>query len=66
MALKTREAFFNLSTGIRTNLLFPTAKLVSRATRMPIPRNKAIIGENAFPNSSAASLRCSRVRLSAA
>lgn len=48
MALKTREAFFNVTTGIRTKLLFPTAQLVSRVTRMPIPRNKAIVGENAF------------------
>jgi 2-isopropylmalate synthase len=48
MALKTRQAFFNVTTGIRTNRLYPSARLVSNITGMPIPRNKAIVGENAF------------------
>jgi len=48
MALKTRAAFFNVTTAIQTNKLYPTATLVSGITRMPIPRNKAIVGENAF------------------
>lgn len=48
MALKTREAFFNVSTGIATRRLYPTAKLVSSITGMPIPRNKAVVGGNAF------------------
>jgi 2-isopropylmalate synthase len=48
MALKTREAFFNVITGIRSEYLYPTSKLVSDITAMPIPRNKAIVGENAF------------------
>src|SRR6185437_11879592 len=48
MALKTREAFFNVSTGIQTNRLYPTSRLVSNITGMPIPRNKAVVGENAF------------------
>lgn len=52
MALKTREAFFNARTGIQTNRLYPTARLVSSITGMPIPRNKAIVGENAFAHES--------------
>ncbi len=48
MALKTRAAFFNVSTGIHTNRLYPTSRLVSSITGMPIPRNKAVVGENAF------------------
>jgi 2-isopropylmalate synthase len=48
MALKTREAFFNVTTGIQTNRLYPTSRLVSSITGMPIPRNKAVVGENAF------------------
>jgi 2-isopropylmalate synthase len=48
MALKTREAFFNVATGIRTNRLYPTSRLVSSITGMPVPRNKAVVGENAF------------------
>ncbi|HEU4602214.1 MAG TPA: 2-isopropylmalate synthase [Steroidobacteraceae bacterium] len=52
MALKTRESFFNVSTGIQTTRLYPTSRLVSQITGMPIPRNKAIIGENAFAHES--------------
>ena len=48
MALKTRAAFFNVATGVNTNRLYPTSRLVSSITGMPIPRNKAEVGENAF------------------
>src|SRR3569833_1115630 len=48
MALKTREAFFNVRTRIQTTRLYPTSRLVSSITGMPIPRNKAVVGENAF------------------
>jgi 2-isopropylmalate synthase len=48
MALKTRAAFFNVSTGIQTTRLYPTSRLISSITGMPIPRNKAVVGENAF------------------
>jgi 2-isopropylmalate synthase len=52
MALKTRAQFFNLSTGVQTNRLYPTSRLVSSITGQPIPRNKAVIGENAFAHES--------------
>ena len=52
MALKTREVFFNVGTGIDTTRLYPTSLLVSGITGMPIPRNKAIVGENAFSHES--------------
>jgi 2-isopropylmalate synthase len=48
MALKTRRVFFNVTTGIRTERLYQTSKLVSSITGGPIPRNKAVVGENAF------------------
>ena len=48
MALKTREAFFNARTRINTTRLYPASRLLSSITGMPIPRNKAIVGENAF------------------
>ena len=48
MALKTRSEFYALETGIDTTRLYPTARLVSGITGMQIPRNKAIVGENAF------------------
>ena len=52
MALKTREAYYGLSTGIHTTRLYPTSRLVSTITGMPVPRNKAIVGENAFAHES--------------
>ena len=48
MALKTRENVFGVHTGIQTTRLYPMSRLVSQITGMPIPRNKAIVGENAF------------------
>ncbi len=48
MALKTRSEFFDLETNIDTTRLYPVARLVSGITGMQIPRNKAIVGENAF------------------
>lgn len=52
MALKTREAFFNLRTGIQTTRLYPTSRLLSKIVGMPVPRNKAVVGENAFAHES--------------
>ncbi len=52
MALKTRESFYGLSTGIQTTRLYPTSRLVSTITGMTVPRNKAIVGENAFAHES--------------
>ena len=48
MAIKTREEFFGLETAIDTTRLYPTSRLVSNITGMHPPRNKAIVGENAF------------------
>jgi 2-isopropylmalate synthase len=48
MAIATRSAFFNLATGINTARLYPTSRLVSNITGVSIPRNKAVVGENAF------------------
>jgi 2-isopropylmalate synthase len=48
MALKTRTEFFDLATDIETTRLYPTSRLVSSITGMHVPRNKAIVGENAF------------------
>src|SRR5215470_7435226 len=48
MALRTRDAFFNVRTNVQTTRLYPTSRLVSNITGMPVPRNKAVVGENAF------------------
>ncbi len=52
MALKTREAFFNLETRVDTTRLYPTSRMLANTVGMPIPRNKAIVGENAFAHES--------------
>jgi 2-isopropylmalate synthase len=52
MAMKTREQFYGLKTGIDSKKLYPVARLVSTITGMPIPRNKAVTGENAFAHES--------------
>ena len=52
MAMKTREALLGLHTGIDTRRLFPTSRLLSSITGMSIPRNKAVVGENAFAHES--------------
>jgi 2-isopropylmalate synthase len=52
MALKTRDAFFNLDTKIDTTRLYPTSRMLANIVGVPIPRNKAIVGENAFAHES--------------
>ena len=48
MAIKTRAEFFGVHTGVETRKLYPTSRLVGSVTGMHIPRNKAVVGENAF------------------
>jgi 2-isopropylmalate synthase len=48
MALATRKDFFGCKTQIDTTKLYPAARALSRVTHNPIPRNKAIVGKNAF------------------
>jgi 2-isopropylmalate synthase len=52
MALATRKDFFNKTTRIRTQRLYPTSRLVSALTGVLVQRNKAIVGENAFAHES--------------
>jgi 2-isopropylmalate synthase len=52
MALATRDQFFKLRTGVHTTRLYPTSRLVASITGQPIPRNKAVVGENAFAHES--------------
>jgi 2-isopropylmalate synthase len=48
MALKTRPKFFNADTGIKTNEIYKTSRLVSKITGIVVQPNKAIVGSNAF------------------
>ncbi len=52
MALETRRAYFGATTGIRTERLVPTSRLLTRITGMGVQRNKAIVGANAFAHES--------------
>ncbi len=49
MALRTRSDYFGyVDTGVRSEELARTSRLVSRLTGYPVQYNKAIIGRNAF------------------
>ena len=53
MALKIRpDQFDGLETGVRTEELARTSRLVSRLTGYPIQYNKAVVGRNAFAHES--------------
>src|SRR4029450_5231785 len=52
MALRTRDAFFNVRTNIQTTRLYPTSRMLANIVGVPIPRNKAIVGQNAFAHES--------------
>jgi len=49
MAIKTRSDYFGyVETGVRTEELARTSRLVSRLTGYPVQYNKAVVGRNAF------------------
>ncbi len=48
MALNVRRDFFGVTTNIDTTKLYPASQALSRVTHSPVPRNKAIVGKNAF------------------
>jgi D-citramalate synthase len=46
------EVLYGVKTGIRTGEIYHLASLVSRLTKVPLPTNKAIVGEMAFTHES--------------
>src|SRR3989442_222723 len=48
MAIKTRRDRFGVDTGIVTEQIYPTSRLLAQITGIPIPINKPIVGDNAF------------------
>ena len=52
MALETRKDVLGFETGIRTRQLYPTSKLLTDITGIPVQPNKAIVGANAFAHES--------------
>src|SRR5690606_39319929 len=52
MAVRTRQALFNIDTRIDTQHIVPASRLVSTITGFPVQPNKAIVGVNAFAHES--------------
>jgi 2-isopropylmalate synthase len=52
MALHTRFDYYGLVTGIKTDRLYPTSRMLSTITGLAVQRNKAIVGRNAFAHES--------------
>ncbi|KKM11713.1 2-isopropylmalate synthase [Clostridiales bacterium PH28_bin88] len=52
MALYTRRDFYGYETGINTEEIYRTSRLVGNLTGMPIQHNKAVVGKNAFAHES--------------
>ncbi len=52
MAVRTRKDVFPVETGIVTEHIVPTSRLVSSITGFPVQPNKAIVGANAFAHES--------------
>ncbi len=48
MAIRTRSDHYRCRTGVNTQRLVPTSRLVSSVTGIQVQRNKAIVGRNAF------------------
>ncbi len=48
MAMRTRSDYYHCQTGIKTERLVPTSRLLTSITGMRVQRNKAIVGRNAF------------------
>ena len=48
MAIHTRPNYLPMESGIRTELIHPTSRLVSMITGIIVQPNKAIVGANAF------------------
>jgi len=48
MALRTRQAVFDLTTGIDTTQISRVSKMVSNYSGIIVPPNKAVVGANAF------------------
>jgi 2-isopropylmalate synthase len=52
MALRVRAPLFGVDTRIDGRRLFPTSRLLTQLTGQAVPRNKAIVGDNAFAHES--------------
>lgn len=52
MGIRTRSDIYRAKTGINTQKLVPLSRLISSVTGLKVPRNKPIVGQNAFAHES--------------
>ncbi|MCX8110372.1 MAG: 2-isopropylmalate synthase, partial [Syntrophorhabdaceae bacterium] len=52
MILRTRKDIFDATTGIITEKIYPTSRLITSITGVSVQPNKAIVGANAFAHES--------------
>ncbi len=52
MAIRTRQDFLKVHTNVKTEQLCNASRAVSQATGFLVPRNKAVVGQNAFAHES--------------
>jgi 2-isopropylmalate synthase len=52
MAIHTRKDFFDISTRIKTQEIYPSSRLLTSITGVPVQPNKAVVGANAFAHES--------------
>ena len=52
MILKTRKDMFKAGTRIVTEKIYPTSRLITSVTGVPVQPNKAVVGANAFAHES--------------
>jgi 2-isopropylmalate synthase len=52
MAIRTRQDFFDVDTGIAATEFCRTSRMVADMLGFPVPPNKAVVGGNAFAHSS--------------
>lgn len=52
MAVRTRSEKYRMETGIQCDRLYGTSRLFASLTGQAVPRNKAVVGENAFAHES--------------
>jgi 2-isopropylmalate synthase len=52
VALRTRSAYFGAQAAFDASMLQMLSRTVAHATRMPVQKNKAVVGKNAFAHES--------------
>ena len=52
MAIRTRQDFYDIDTGINSREFYRTSKMVAEMLGIAVPPNKAVVGGNAFAHSS--------------